>query len=217
MKSLSFLTLLLLSGATVLAEAESPKVLRRDPCPPASTLSQDLFWIADTRKMDLFLAEIDLASLRQGSYSGEVLPDTRVAWRDYSRQARNLAGKGDDAAAIFRIWQMLKLAAVYREFGGLQNVAQGEEIRTLAGQTAQALGYGGRIHSPYLEYKVEECVALLERQAGMDKHEVRPVFWQHLIESARDSHARLSGQPVAALATASDSIAISQLRPSAAE
>jgi len=195
MTQLSRLVLLLLTGLSTVTAAESTATLRREPSPPASGVSQQLFWIADTAKMDRFLEQVDLANIREGSYAGEVLPDTRVAWRDYVRQARNLAATGKNDDAIFRIWQMLKLAAVYRDFGGLQNVVQGEEIRALAGKTSQELNFGGRIKSPYLEYNIEECIALIERQAGREKNEVRSSFWQRFIESAGESFVRLTTPP----------------------
>ena len=192
MKSLIFLTFLLVASIPKPGHAEPGETMHRDPSPPAGTISQTLFWIADTVKMDRFLAQIDMANIRDGSYRGEVLPDTRVAWRDYDRQARTLAAAGHDDAAILRIWQMLKLAAIYREFGGLQNVVQGEEIRSLAGVAARDLHFGGRINSPDLEYSVEECIDLIERKAGLEKSEVRPSFWQHLIETAGISFTRLA-------------------------
>ncbi len=150
--------------------------------------------------MDRFLAQVNLTTLRDDAYAGEVLPDTRVAWRDYAREASEFAAQGEESAVNDRIGQMLKLAALYRQFGGLQNVVQAEEIRALAGRTVQALGYGGLIHSSYLESNVVDCVASITRQAGGDTGEVRPIFWRHLIETARQSYARLSGQPEHALA-----------------
>jgi hypothetical protein len=203
MKTISVLTALLLSCGAAFGEDKAPTALHRDPAPPASTVSQDLFWVADTVKMDRFLAQVDLAAIQHDAYPGEVLPDTRGAWRDYASEAWEFAGRGEDARVIERISQMLKLAALYRQFGGLQNVAQGEEIRALAGQTVQRLGYGGLISSPYLESNPEECVALIERQAGVEKSEVRPIFWQHMIETACQSFARLSGQPGRGLASVS--------------
>src|ERR1700729_3794054 len=156
LKLLPSLTSLLLLCGAAFGENKPETAFHRDPAPPASTVSRDLFWIADTHKMDQFLAQVNLATIRDNAYPGEVLPDTRVAWRDYAREASDFASRGEDTAVIDRIGQMLKLAALYRQFGGLQNVAQGEEIRALAGQTAQALGYGGLIHSPYLESNVED-------------------------------------------------------------
>src|ERR1700678_3449389 len=201
MKTISLLAVLLLSCSAAFGEDEAPTALHHDSDPPASTVSQNLFWTPDTIKMDRFLVQVDLATIHRDAYPGEVLPDTRVAWRDYASEAWEFAGRSEDAAVIERIGQMLKLAEVYRQFGGLQNVAQGEEIRALAGQTVQKLGYGGLISSPYLESSPEECVALIERQAGAEKGEVRPIFWQHLLETACQSFARLSGQPAHALAS----------------
>ena len=61
-----------------------------------------------------------------------------TSWRDYAREARSLAQQGRVADAAGRLAQMLKLAAVYRAFGGLENTVQSEEIRYLAGLTAEA-------------------------------------------------------------------------------
>ena len=200
MKTISLLAILLFSCGVAFGEDKAPTALHHESDPPVSTVSHDLFWIADTRKMDQFLAQVDFATIGGDAYGGEVLPDTRVVWREYARRASEFAAKADDAAVNDRIGQMLKLAAVYREFGGLQNVAQGEEIRALAGQTVQALGYGGLIHSPYLESNVAEVLELIERKAGSGKAEVRPIFWRHMIDTARRSYARLSGQSIHPLA-----------------
>ena len=110
------------------------------PEPAAGAVAADLFWVADSRKMDAFLAQARLPEGDGAVFFGEVLPDTRTAWRDYAREARTLASQGrvDDAAE--RLAQMLKLAAVYRAYGGMENVVQGEEIRYLAGRTAEELG-----------------------------------------------------------------------------
>jgi hypothetical protein len=196
MKTISLITVLLLSGGAAFGADKASTTLHHESDPAVSTVSHDLFWIADTAKMDRYLSTVDLATIQHDAYAGEVLPDTRVAWRDYASQAWEFAGRGEDAAVVERIGQMLKLAAVYRQFGGLQNVAQGEEIRALAGQTVQKLGYGG------LESNPDECVALIERQAGAEKGEVRSIFWQHLLATACQSCARLSGQPGHALASA---------------
>jgi len=196
MKALLIAIAVLVSCGFALGESKGPSEgFHRDPAPPPSSVSQALLWIADARKMDQFLAGVDWETMHYDSYPGEVLPDTRSAWHDYARQAASSATQGDDAAVNDRIGQMLKLAALYRQFGGLQNVVQGEEIRALAGQTVQSLGYGGLIHSPYLEASVTECIASIERQTGAENTEVRPVCWHHLIRMARHSFARLSGQP----------------------
>jgi len=200
MKATLLLIVLLFFRGVGFSKDQEPKAFHQDPVPTSSKVSQDLFWIADTRKMDQFLAQVDFATIGGDAYGGEVLPDTRVVWREYARRASEFAAKADDAAVNDRIGQMLKLAAVYREFGGLQNVAQGEEIRALAGQTVQALGYGGLIHSPYLESNVAEVLELIERKAGSGKAEVRPIFWRHMIDTARRSYARLSGQSIHPLA-----------------
>ena len=194
MKALPTVIAFLASCGFALGEHKAPEGFHRDPASPSSGVSQALLWIADARKMDQFLASVDWDTMRYDSYPGEVLPDTRNAWRDYARQAAKSATKGDDAAVNDRIGQMLKLAAVYRQFGGLQNVVQGEEIRALAAETVQSLGYGGLIHSPYLEPSVAECIASLERQTGAENTELRPACWRHLILTARQSFARLSGQ-----------------------
>ena len=171
--------------------------------PAAGKISTDLFWIADTRKMDAFLAKVELTDLRAASYTGEVLPDTRVAWRDYASEARTLARKGCATEAAGKLAQMVKLAAVYRSFGGLQNVVQGEEIRHLAGVTASALGaqVTSQIQSPYLEADAADCLVLLETQAGAEKAEVTASFWRHLEQNAVDAHYRLSGGAKVALTT----------------
>ena len=164
--------------------------------PPAGKVSQTLFWIADSRKMDTFLASFPMDELHVGAYKGEVMPDTRVAWRDYAREAIALARQGRNADAAGRLAQMLKLAAVYRAFGGLQNVAQGEEIRHLAGVTAERLGkpVTGLLQSPYLEKDAADCLLAIEAQiSAEEKHHITASFWHHFEREAVNSHYRLSG------------------------
>jgi len=84
------------------------------------------------------------------------------------------------------------LAAVYRDFGGFQNVAQGEEIRCLAGHVAEELNYGGRLSPRYLECSVQDCLHSLEISAGLDATKVAPEFWQHFVEYAAQNWARLA-------------------------
>lgn len=163
--------------------------------PPASQLSQSLFWIADSRKMDAFLAHVSMDEIRAGAYAEEVLPDTRAAWRHYAREAGALACDGHNAEAAGRLGQMLKLAAVYRAFGGLQNVVQGEEIRHLAGLTAEKLGkpVTDLIQSPYLEKDAADCLLAIEAKVGEEKKQVTSAFWHHFEIEAVNSHYRLSG------------------------
>jgi hypothetical protein len=202
MKPFALVTLLCLSGAVAFsAETQiatsarnSGQAFHQAPAPPASSVAKSLLWIADARKMDEFLSQVNPGEKRETPYSYEVLPDTRLAWRDYARQAWAAAERGEDSRVADRIGQMLKLAALYREFGGLQNVCQAEEIRALAGRTVQQLGYGGRIQSPYLETSADDCLSVIERLAGAERGQVRPIFWQHLLETAQQSYARLSGQ-----------------------
>jgi len=193
MNKLLALTLLAASGLSAFAESGRPTAQRQAPAPAPATASQDLFWIADTRKMDDFLAKIDLAQVRAGAYKAETLPDTRSVWRDYAREAMFFASHADAPAARNRIGQMLKLAAVYRTFGGLQNVVQGEEIRALAGQTADRINVGG-IDSPYLEDTLDDCLAQVTRQIGADRGSARAFFMEHLMDSVRDSYSLLAGQ-----------------------
>ncbi len=186
--------------------AESPVIsgaFHGTAAPAAGKVSADLFWIADTRKMDAFLANVQHTDLRCASYEGEVLPDTRVAWRDYASEAKALARTGCVSEAAGKLGQMLKLAAVYRSFGGLQNVVQGEEIRHLAGLTASQLGtvVTSRIQSPYLEADAADCLVLLETKAGAEKAQVTPSFWRHLEQGAVETHFRLSGAGKIAFAT----------------
>jgi len=192
MKTPFVLGSLFLFNALFHAHAEPLPVLHRDPSPPAGRVSQDLFWIADTVKMDRFLDQVDMKELRRGASGGEILPDTRAAWHGYARQARMFAEAGKDDAAIDRLCQMVKLAAVYRQFGGFQNVAQGEEIRCLAGHVAEELNFGGRLPPMYLECCVQDCVHALETNTGLDVAKVPSEFWQHFVEYAAQNWARLT-------------------------
>ncbi len=166
-------------------------------------VSKSLFWVADTRKMDALLATFQPADLRDGAYAGEVLPDTRAAWRDYAGEATMLAVRGQQAEAAAKLAQMLKLAAVYRAFGGLQNVVQGEEIRHLAGLTAEKLGKAvtALIQSPYLEKDASDCLVSIETQVGDEKNAVTSSFWRHLEMGAVETHYRLSPDSPALAAT----------------
>ena len=174
---------------------------QREPARTAGKVASDLFWVADSRKMDEFLAPVQLPEF-PGADSREVLPDTRTAWWDYAREAKGFAVRGKYPEARARISQMLKLAAVYRHFGGLENVVRAEEIRYLAGCLAEESGgaIAGRIESPFLEKNVTDCLANLEAKGGMDKGATSAEFWQHLRDRARVTHARLTGQTGAALA-----------------
>jgi len=188
------LSVLAISFALPLRAASGDPAQKHET-PPASKVSETLFWIADSRKMDVFLAHISMDEIRAGAYAEEVLPDTRVAWRDYAREATALTHDGHNAEAAGRLAQMLKLAAVYRAFGGLQNVVQGEEIRHLAGLTAEKLGkpVTDLIQSPYLEKDASDCLLAIEAKVGDEKKQVRPSFWHHFEREAVNSHYRLSG------------------------
>jgi hypothetical protein len=144
--------------------------------------------------MDEFLNYFQLADVRAGSYAGEVLPDTRTAWRDYALEATALARRGKDTEAAAKIGQMLKLAAVYRSFGGLQNVVQGAEIAYLAGRTTEKLGKNValQVQSPYLEKDAADCLITLETQAGAEKTQVTSSFWTQLEKYVVDTHYRLA-------------------------
>ena len=195
MKTLPLLfSALVFSGALPLGAA-SQNAVQDGVTPPAGKVAENLFWIADSRKMDKFLANYQPEEMRVRSYKGEVLPDTRVAWRDYALEATALARQGRNAEAAGRLAQMLKLAAIYREFGGLQNVVQGEEIRHLAGLTAAKLGRPviTLIQSPYLEKDASDCLLSIEKKVGDEKGQVTPSFWKHLEMGAVDSHYRLTG------------------------
>lgn len=195
MKTLPFLFSVLFFSAVLPLGAAPQDALQNESMPPAGKVYQSLFWIADSRKMDAFLAIYRPEEVRAGSYKMEVLPDTRVAWRDYAREATKLARQGRHAEAAGRLAQMLKLASVYRAFGGLQNVVQGEEIRHLAGVTAEKLGrpVTDLIQSPYLEKDASDCLLSIEAQIGDDRGRVTPSFWHHFEMEAVNSHYRLSG------------------------
>ena len=145
--------------------------------------------------MDAFLANIQLPEVRDGAYASETLPDTRMAWRDYAQEATLLARNGKPAEAAARLGQMLKLAAVYRAFGGLQNVVRGEEIRDLAGLTAEKLGapVASLIRSPYLEKDASDCLVAIESKIGEEKNRVTPSFWRNFEMAAVNTHYRLTG------------------------
>ena len=180
MKTLHILLPALALTCAAQLRAEAPAF--QGPVSPApGKVSQSLFWIADTTKMDAFLANIQMAEVRDGAYAGETLPDTRMAWRDYAQEATILARNGKPADAAERLGQMLKLAAVYRSFGGLQNVVRGEEIRTLAGLTAEKLGtpVTSLIRSPYLEKDASDCLMAIESKIGAEKGRVTPSFWRN--------------------------------------
>ena len=181
--------------------AAPPHAENRGPARAASQVASDLLWVADSRKMDAFLALVQLPEF-PGADTREVLPDTRTVWWDYAREAKAFAVRGKYAEARARIAQMLKLAAVYRHFGGLENVVRSEEIRYLAGCVAEESGraISGRIESPYLDKNVAECLASLESKCGMDIGATSSEFWQHLRDRARVTHARLTGQTDGALA-----------------
>ena len=200
MKTLSALAFVAALSSTTL-RAAPVQGRQREPARAAGKVASDLFWVADSRKMDEFLAPVQLPEF-PGADTREVLPDTRTAWWDYAREAKTFAIRGKYAEARARIGQMLKLAAVYRHFGGLENVVRSEEIRYLAGCVAEESGsaIAGRIESPYLEKNVTECLANLESKGGMDKGATSTEFWQHLRERARVTHARLTGQTDATLA-----------------
>lgn len=175
------------------------------PEPPAGKVAADLFWVADSRKMDEFLAQVQMPEGYGLDYFGETLPDTRTAWRDYPKEARIHSSQGRVAEAAGRLAQMLKLAAVYRAYGGMENVVQSEEIRHLAGLTTEALGSAvtTRIQSPYLESSAEECLAQLKARIGRDLRETKASFRQNLAKRALETHARLAQARSAALTTTS--------------
>ena len=200
MKTLPALAFIAALSSTPLCAAP-PHAENREPARAAGKVASDLFWVADSRKMDEFLAPVQLPDF-PGADTREVLPDTRTAWWDYAREAKAFAVRGKYAEARARIGQMLKLAAVYQHFGGLENVVRSEEIRHLAGRVAEESGSGisGRIESPYLEKTIAECLANLESKGGMEKGATSAEFWQHLRERARLTHAQLTGQTGATLA-----------------
>jgi hypothetical protein len=168
--------------------------LTRDPSPAAGRVAADLFWVADARKMDEFLSRVPVAQWRNGAPTREVLPETTTAWRDYAAQARSLGRRGKDAEAAGRLAQMIKLAAVYRAHGGLQNMVQAEEIRYLAGRVAEELGpkVTAKIQSPYMEKSATDCIAIIESWAGGERGAVSDSFWQQLENRALLTHARLT-------------------------
>jgi hypothetical protein len=194
MKNLCFLIPVLALGCAAQLRAEHPAP--EGPVSPArGTVSKNLLWVADTVKMDAFLANVQLPETRDSTFVGEILPDTRAAWRDYAQEAILFARHGKPAEAAARLGQMLKLAAVYRSFGGLQNVVQGEEIRNLAGLTAEKLGapVTSLIHSPYLEKDASDCLIAIETKVGNTKGRVTASFWRSFEMAAVDTHYRLSG------------------------
>ncbi len=84
---------------------------------------------------------------------------------------------------------MLKLAGVYRAFGGLENTVQSEEIRYLAGITEENLA---SIQSPYREKNATQCLALIEIGIGGQIVEITASFRNNLPRRALETHARLS-------------------------
>jgi len=195
MKTLPILfSILTLSASHLAAQPAALAGQSREPSPRAGRIAADLFWVADSRKMDDFLAKVPVAQWRNGAPSREVLPETTTAWRDYAVEARALARRGRTDQAAGRLAQMVKLAAVYRAHGGLQNMVQAEEIRYLAGRTAADLGTAvtAKIQSPYLERTAEDCLAIIESWAGGERGKVTPSFWQQLQDRAVLTHARLS-------------------------
>lgn len=181
---------------------EIPDALTQPPAPAAGKVAADLFWVADSRKMDEFLANVQLPGNSKGKSLIEVLPDTRTAWRDYAAEARAFARKNRNAEAAARLGQMLKLAAVYRAFGGLENMVQSEEIRHLAGLTAAELGtpVSSKIRSPYLEKDAAQCVAVLESKIGDEMNLISPSFRRNLTARAVATHTRLSSASSFAIA-----------------
>ena len=196
MKSPLFLfPLLTLCGGSLFADpAPVPVSLSRQPAPPAGKVAADLFWVADSRKMDEFLASIELPINATLPGRGEVLPDTRTAWREYATQARRLAKQGRTIEAAERLAQMLKLAAVYRAFSGLENIVQSEEIRYLTAVVSDELGSAitAQIHSPYLEKTAAQCIASLENRIGAESSQMSASFRKNLAQRAIETHARLS-------------------------
>ena len=181
---------------------EIPDALTQSPAPAAGKVAADLFWVADSRKMDEFLATVQLPRNSTGKNLIEVLPDTRTAWRDYAAEARAYARKSRTAEASARLGQMLKLAAVYRAFGGLENMVQSEDIRHLAGLTAAELGtpVSSKIRSPYIEKDAAQCVAVLESKIGDEMNLISPSFRRNLTARAVATHARLSSASSFAIA-----------------
>ncbi len=172
----------------------NPISLSRPPAPQAGKVAADLFWVADSIKMDEFLATIELPTTDALPGSGEVLPDTRTAWREYANQARRLAKQGRTTEAAERLAQMLKLAAVYRAFSGLENIVQSEEIRYLTAVVSDEVGSAitTQIHSPYLEKTAAQCLASLESRIGAGSSQMSASFRRNLAQRAIETHARLS-------------------------
>lgn len=191
-------------GQPTVETPEIPDALTQPPAPAAGKIAADLFWIADSRKMDEFLAKVELLDKSRTKGITEVLPDTRNAWRDYAAEARALARKSRHAEAAARLGQMLKLAAVYRAFGGLENMVQSEEIRHLAGLTAAELGtsVSGKIRSPYIERDAAQCVAVLENKIGEEMNLISASFRRNLTQRAVETHARLASASNFAIAAA---------------
>lgn len=189
------LSILALSAVHATAKPASPSAPQtREPSRDAGKIAADLFWVADSRKMDGFLATVPVAEWRNGAPTREVLPETTTAWRDYAAEARALARRGRTDEAAARLAQMVKLAAVYRAHGGLQNMVQAEEIRYLAGRTAAELGsaVSAKIQSPYLEKTADECLAIIESWSGAETRQVSQSFWYQFQSRAVLTHGRLS-------------------------
>jgi len=191
-----------LFAATTADVPEIPPALTQPSAPAAGKVASDLFWVADSRKMDEFLAHVQLPDPGKGKSLTQVLPDTRTAWRDYAAEARAYARKQRHSEAAGRLAQMLKLAAVYRAFGGLENTVQSEEIRYLAGLTAAELGeaVSTKIRSPYLEKDAAQCVAVLEDKIGDEMSVISSSFRKNLTARAVETHLRLARAGSMALA-----------------
>lgn len=208
MKTLNlFLPALTFCGAPLFAQPtadvpEIPAALTQPSAPAAGKIATDLFWVADSRKMDEFLAQVQLPEAGKGHGLTQVLPDTRTAWRDYATEARAYAHKRRPAEAAARLAQMLKLAAVYRAFGGLENMVQSEEIRYLASLTATELGdtVATKIRSPYLEKNAAQCLAVLEEKIGDEMSLISSSFRKNLSQRAVETHLRLARAGSMALA-----------------
>ncbi|MCE9611888.1 MAG: hypothetical protein K8R23_16950 [Chthoniobacter sp.] len=190
-----------LFAATSADVPEIPPAFTQPSAPAAGKVASDLFWIADSRKMDEFLANVQLPDGKNKGLT-QVLPDTRTAWRDYAAEARAYARKHRHLEAAGRLAQMLKLAAVYRAFGGLENTVQSEEIRYLAGLTAAELGeaVSTKIRSPYLEKDAAQCVAVLEDKIGDEMSVISSSFRKNLTARAVETHLRLARSGSMALA-----------------
>ena len=174
------------------APAQAP--LSSQPSVHGQSVAAALFWVADSRKMDEFLAQVEMPDANGAvSYSG-VLPETHTAWREYAQHAQALARQGRAVEAAGRLAQMLKLAAVYRAAGGLENLVQSEEIRYLAGLMAADLGSNvtTRIQSPYVEKNAAQCLASIEANLGGGAGRMTPSFHENLVRRSLETHARLS-------------------------